>query len=79
MLEVEPVLPLVVSVCQHSMLFGEDEPTNTDCVSLGGNEPAKKREEKGLWGVHVDPSIIIIPSTEGGKEGIKGALLLLRR
>ena len=68
----------VVSVCQHSMLFGEDEPTNTDCVSLGGNEPAKKREEKGLWGVHVDPSIII-SSTEGGKEGIKGALLLLRR
>ena len=77
MLEVEPVLPLVVSVCQHSMLFG-DEDTNADCVSFDVNEPVKNREEKGLWGVHVDPSAII-PSTEGGNEGIKGALLLLLR
>ena len=59
------------------MLFGEDG-TDDDCVSLEGNEPAKYREENGLWGVHVDPSVII-PSTEGGKEDIKGALLLLLR
>jgi len=81
MLEVEPVLPLVVSVCQHSsMLFGEDETNTADCMSLDGtgNEVAKKREEKGLWGVHVDPSAIM-PSTEGGKDGIKGAELLLLR
>jgi len=77
MVELEPVLPLVVSICQHLLLLGEDE-INADWVSLGGKEPAKNREEKGLCGVHVNPSVII-PSTEGGKEGIKGALLLLRR